>query len=228
MFRTVSERIMRNRRVKRQLANGVSIYVSPDSQLKYLKRSFDADLNEIVDRFVDERSVVWDIGANCGVMAFLAARARQIVAVEADPFLSHLLQESVGLSGVPVNIVSAAVFSTRSLASFSIARRGRASNFLSAVGGNNSSGGERSRIMVPTITLDDLLQAFDPPTFVKIDVEGAEVPVLEGARSLLHDVRPILYYEATDVTADACASILRSARYRVVRGADLNWLAEPA
>lgn len=228
MFRTLSERVMRNRRVKRRLSNGVPIYVSPDSQLKYLKRTFDTDLTEMVNRFVDERSAVWDIGANCGVLAFLSAKARQIVAVEADPFLAHLLQESVHLSGVPVNIVPAAAFSGRSLASFSIARRGRASNFLSVVGGNDSSGGERARIMVPTITLDDLLDAFDPPTFVKIDVEGAEVQVFEGAQRLLREVRPVLYYEATEKTAEACAAILREAGYRVTPGAELNWLAEPA
>ncbi len=228
MFRTLSERVMRNRRVKRRLANGVSIYVSPDSQLKYLKRTFDTDLTEIVGRFVDRQSVVWDIGANCGVLAFLSAEARQIVAVEADPFLSHLLQESVYLSGVPVNIVPAAAFSERSLASFSIAQRGRASNFLSAVGGNDSSGGARGRIMVPTIALDDLLGIFDAPTFVKIDVEGAEVQVLEGARRLLREVRPVFYYEATANTAHACERILLDAGYRVTRGAELNWLAEPA
>lgn len=228
LFRTLSERVMRNRRVKRRLANGVSIYLSPDSQLKYLKRQFDTDLVEIVDRFVNERSVVWDIGANCGVLAFLSARARQIVALEADPFLAHLIQESVGLSGVPVNVVPAAAFSRRSLASFSIACRGRASNFLSEVGGNASSGGERARITVPTIPLDDLLTSFDAPTFIKIDVEGAELQVLEGAGKLLREVRPVLYYEATDQTADECGRLLGDLGYRISRGAELNWLAEPA
>jgi|SRR5271166_176405 len=227
MLRTFVERLMRNRRIERRLPNGVPIYVSPDSQLKYLKRNFDADLSEMADRFVTNSSVVWDVGANCGVMAFNAAKARQIVAIEADPFLASLIQESVALNGVSVTVVAAAAFSRQSLAEFSIARRGRASNFLSAVGGRSQSGGERSRFIVPTITLDSLLELFDPPTFIKMDVEGAEIGVLEGASRILKEARPILYYEAVGSTIDRCNQILTSAGYKVTQGAELNWLAAP-
>jgi hypothetical protein len=123
MLRLIVERLMRNRRIKRCLPNGVPIYLSPDSQLKYLKSNFDIDLSEMADKFVTNSSVVWDVGANCGVMAFNAAKARQILAIEADPFLAHLIQESVALNGVPVTVVAAAAFSHPSLAEFSIARR---------------------------------------------------------------------------------------------------------
>jgi FkbM family methyltransferase len=227
MLRSLVERLMRNRRVKRRLPNGVPIYLSPDSQLKYLKSKFDIDLSQMAEKFVTNSSVVWDVGANCGVMAFNAAKARQILAIEADPFLAHLIQESVALNGVPVTVVAAAAFSRPSLAEFSIARRGRASNYLTAVGGHTQSAGERSRIVVPTITLDSLLERFDPPTFIKMDVEGAEVEVLEGASRILSEVRPIFYYEAGTSTTDRCNQILASAGYKVTRGAEMNWLAEP-
>ncbi len=227
MLRSLFERLMRNRRIKRRLPNGVPIYLSPDSQLKYLKSNFDIDLSEMAEKFVTNSSVVWDVGANCGVMAFNAAKARQILAIEADPFLAHLIQESVALNGVPVIVVAAAAFSRPSLAEFSIARRGRASNYLTAVGGHSQSAGERSRIVVPTITLDSLLERFDPPTFIKMDVEGAEAEVLEGAKHILTEARPIFYYEAGTSTADRCNQILTSAGYKVTRGAEMNWLAEP-
>jgi hypothetical protein len=58
-------------------------------------------------------------------MAFNAAKAKQIVAVEVDPFLVGLLQQSVVLSGVPVKILAAAAFSHVSIAEFSIAKRAR-------------------------------------------------------------------------------------------------------
>lgn len=66
MLRTLAERFMRNRRVRRRLANGTVIFVSPDSQLKYLKRSFDTDLADVVNRVVDETSAVWDVGPIVG------------------------------------------------------------------------------------------------------------------------------------------------------------------
>ncbi|MGC1861958.1 MAG: FkbM family methyltransferase [Methylocystis sp.] len=227
MFRSIVERLMRNRRIKRRLPNGVPIYLSPDSQLKYLKSNFDIDLSEMAEKFVTNSSVVWDVGANCGVMAFNAAKARQILAIEADPFLAHLIQESVALNGVPVTVVAAAAFSHSSLAEFSIARRGRASNYLTAVGGHTQAAGERSRIVVPTITLDSLLERFDPPTFIKMDVEGAEVEVLEGAKSILSKARPIFYFEAGTATTDRCNQIFASGGYKVTRGTEMNWLAEP-
>ena len=227
MLRTILERAARNRRVKRTLPNGIQIYVSPDSQLKYLKRDFDRDLFEMAERFVTETSAVWDIGANCGVMAFCAAKAKQIVAVEADPFLVGILQDSVTLSKINVAVVAAAAFSHHSLAEFSIARRGRASNHLSEIRGHSQAGGERSRIFVPTITLDSLLDRFDPPTFMKIDVEGAELHVLQGCKAVLQTSRPVIYYEATRETAGPCAEVLRQFGYRIEKAAELNWLAEP-
>lgn len=227
MLRSFVEKFMRNWRVKRRLPNGVPIYLSPDSQLKYLKSNFDLDLSQLAERFVTDLSVVWDVGANCGVMAFNSAKARQILAIEADPFLNHLIQESVALNGVPVIVVAAAAFSRSSLAEFSIARRGRASNYLTAVGGHSQSDGERSRIVVPTITLDSLLERFDPPTFIKLDVERAEVDVLEGAQRILKEARPTIYFETRASTFDRCNEILTSAGYKVTPGATSNWLAEP-
>lgn len=226
MLRSPAEHLFRDRKIKRRLPNAVTIYVSPDSQLKYLRQKFDVDLAAMADRFVTELSCVWDIGANCGTMAFSAAREKQIVAVEADPFLVGLLQKSVALNGVPVKILAAAAFSHASLAEFSIARRGRASNYLTSVGGRSQTGGERGRILVPTLPLDLLLDTFDPPTFIKIDVEGAEVEVLKGAFRILREIRPV-YYEAGTKTSDQCLADLASANYGVTQGSDMNWLAEP-
>ena len=228
MLRTIIERLSRDRKIRRTLPNGVPIYVTPDSQLKYLKPEFDLDLVRLAAERVDAQSAVWDIGANCGVFAFSARHARQVVAVEADPFLCSLLQRSVAMNGAPVAIVTAAAFSSAGLAEFSIAARGRASNFLTSVGGRSQTGGERGRLMVPTIRLDDLLAYFSPPTFVKVDVEGAETEVLRGATQILRDARPVFYLEVGSDTADACEAILRTANYRIDRGTQMNWLAEPA
>jgi FkbM family methyltransferase len=203
------------------------LYVSPDSQLRYLKGNFDADLVALGRENCSADSVVWDIGANCGVLSFSVAGAGQIVAVEADPFLASLLQQSVAMNGVPVAIVPAAAWSAPGeLASFTIAARGRASNHLTVTGGNGNPG-ERARLTVPTISLDSLLENFRPPTLVKIDVEGAEAAVLAGAKRLLAEVRPRFYLEiASD--RDDIAPALRAAGYRMRQVTDINWLAEPA
>ncbi len=228
IVRTIAERLSRNRLVRRKLPNGVAFYVTPDSQLKYLKRSFDEDLIRLAADRVDSKSAVWDVGANCGVFAFSCAHAREIVAIEADPFLCATLQRSVSLNGVPVAIVSGAVSSSVSLAEFSIASRGRASNFLTYVGGRSQTGGERGRLRVSTFPLDSLLEYFRPPTLVKIDVEGAEVDVLRGSSRLLYEARPVLYLEVGESAAPECRSILERANYNIRIASEMNWLAEPA
>ncbi|HEX4199643.1 MAG TPA: FkbM family methyltransferase [Caulobacteraceae bacterium] len=228
MLRGIVERLVRNRRIKRRLPNGVEIYVSPDSQLKYLRRTFDVDLIQLAAEWVTPESCVWDIGANCGVFAFSCIGARQIVAVEADPFLCNLLIDSAALGGRDVDVVAAAISGSPGLAGFSIAQRGRASNHLSTAGGRSQAGGSRGRLTVPIVTLDDLLTRFSAPSFVKIDVEGAEVGVLQGGRRILEECRPIIYFEADDDTYVACADILKTAGYRIAPGTGMNWIASPA
>ena len=226
-LRSSLEALARGRKVKRRLPNGLTIYVSPDSQLKYLGKRFDTDLTDLAKEQVSSSSVVWDIGANCGVLAFSCSAAKQIVAVEADPFLCNLLQESMAINGVPLVVVSAAASSGNGIAEFSIAQRGRASNHLSSVSGRSQTGGERARMLVPTITLDALLDAVLPPTLIKIDVEGSEVEVLMGAERVLNEARPMIYLETVAETHPACVRILTAADYDLIKYDKMNWLCVP-
>jgi hypothetical protein len=57
------------------------------------------------------------------VLVFNAAKAPQILAIKADPFLANLILESVALNGAPLIVVAFAAFSRPSLAEFSTARR---------------------------------------------------------------------------------------------------------
>lgn len=227
ILRKAAELLSRGKKLKRTLPNGVKIYVSPDAQLKYLKSKFDDDLIQIAETNVTDTSVIWDIGANCGVFSFSCDKAKEVIAVEADPFLCHLLQESIALNGARVSLVCAAAWSSQTMAEFSIAQRGRASNHLSSVGGRSQTGGERARILLPTITLDALLDKATPPTFIKIDVEGAETEVLRGATRLLREFRPAIYMEIGEAAHADCAKLLQDAGYTMTSAGGLNWLCLP-
>ena len=225
VMRSILERISRNRHILRTLPSGMQVYISPDSQLKYLKSNFDLDLIQVASNHVESRSNVWDVGANCGVFGLSVPDAKELVFIEADPFLAHLLQMSCSINDLPMKVVPAAISDRNGLADFCIAKRGRASNFLAEFKGRQQAGGERGRIVIPTLTLDEMLNHFDPPNFVKIDVEGAEAAVLRGAPRLLTEFQPRLYIEVGTEAQKECRSILEGVGYTM--SGEANWIAVP-
>ena len=73
------------------------------------------------------------------------------------------------------------------------------------------------------VRLDDLLKEPGHPVLVKLDVDGAEVDVLRGARELLSsgDVRWIIETHSIELERDVC-SLLRNAGYKT-RIVDNAW-----
>lgn len=218
IFRAAVERLSRGKVLKAHInvqSKSIPIMVSPDAQLKYLKlgrRAFDQDLIEIAEAYLNETSHVWDIGANVGVFTFASAyiaKKGTVLSVEPDTWLVELLRTTAGFdeyAKTDVNIVPVAVSNKNGVASFMVASRGRASNALESAGGRSQMGGVRELQCVPTMTLDTLLDSFNVPNFVKIDIEGAELMALEGAKSLINDARPIFYIE---VGLDVSEKVLR-------------------
>jgi hypothetical protein len=73
-------------------------------------------------------------------------------------------------------------------------------------------------LRVPLKTLDGLISEgkFPGPQVVKIDVEGAEVEVLQGAKNMLRNQRPRLFIEAHSHALSAeCAMLLQTLDYSV-------------
>jgi FkbM family methyltransferase len=230
LARTLLERLARGKKIRRRLPARfapTSLYISPDSQLKYLKpgeNAFDAELLRLVDEHVREDSRVWDIGANVGVFTFGAASVAlrgSTLAVEPDIWLAQLLRRSHRLRSnrrLNVTVLPAAISDRNGLATLLIARRGRASNALESAGGRSQAGGFRDKITVPTLTLDTLLEFAPAPTFVKVDVEGAEASVLRGATRLLREIRPRIYIEVGSENNAEVATLLRANDYLLFDG----------
>ena len=129
LIRTLAERLSRGVMLRRHLpadVGGRQLFVSPDSQLKYLKpgpAAFDAELLSIARSWVRPESVVWDIGANVGVFAFAAAGLAtngRTLAVEADPWLADMMRRSSALRSnreLRLDVLSAAALTHAARAS---------------------------------------------------------------------------------------------------------------
>lgn len=230
MFRRWAERVTRQSSFCRRLPSEFGkapIYVSPGAGLRYLFRpmaQIDKPLFSLASRFVQPGDTVWDVGANVGLFSFSAAHragpSGQVIAFEPDAWLLQLLRRSASLQpqhSAPVQIVPAAVASACDLRHFNIARRSRATNFLSGYG-STQTGGVSERHTVVALSLDWLAPRLPRPDVVKIDVEGAELEVLQGALELLNDVRPLLLCEVCGERSAEVTALLRAYGYRLYDG----------
>lgn len=156
--------------------------------------------------------VVYDLGANVGFYTVLAARgvgsAGQVHAFEPLPDNVKFLRRHVELNQLKnVSIHACAVSNVTGKLRF-------------AFGGDRSTGrlDDSGSFEVDAITLDEFVfsRGSALPCVIKIDVEGAELCVLEGARQVLEKAKPAIFLATHgDTVRQACYQLLRSFHYRV-------------
>lgn len=126
--------------------------------------------------------VLYDVGANLGLVALHAARICQTVAFEPDPSFLARLQRNVELN--PTLSVDVQPFAISD-------RNGTVTLYTDGAEGGSPSlvdqRHERQPIEVATRTLDALVAGgvLPVPTVLKVDIEGAEILALRGAGKLL-------------------------------------------
>lgn len=116
--------------------------------------------------------------------------------MEPAPFKLELLHKTLAANtDVKFEVLPAAVADCVGTAKFNIPVRGRSANGLDKTFFGSQTGGIRQQFTVLTVTADWILERYPPPTFIKIDAEGAEVLILSGAHELLSKVRPLIVIE---------------------------------
>jgi FkbM family methyltransferase len=153
----------------------------------------------------------FDVGANAGFHTLLASvlvgPRGPVLAVEPSPRNLSYLREHVRMNDLGNVVVVDAAAADRAGSAFFDATSGTATGRLAATG-----------ISVTTVTLDDVVGSgtAPDPEVLKIDVEGAEALVLEGAYSVLRRARPhvLLAAHSSDLLAE-CRHLLEEAGYSV-------------
>ena len=236
LLRTFVEKTSRNRVLLRHLPrdfNSAPIHVSPDASLHHWKLRLHSDLFDLARQFVHPGDTIWDIGANVGLFAIAAAQKAGpqgcIVAIEPDLWLAALLQRSAALqppAAAPIHILPVAVTNALGIGTLHIANRNRNSNHLASIAEHSQAGGTRETHQVLCITLDWLLEHAsheNPPSLIKIDIEGAEIDLLHGAHRLLSEVRPLLMCESQHRNRPEITTIFREYNYKLY-----DWDANPS
>jgi FkbM family methyltransferase len=225
MLRAIAERLSRGRSFRYRLPRmygGCRMYLTPEAGLRYWlpRRALRVDENLLssATEMVKPGDVVWDVGANMGLLTFAAAGVAgpngHVFALEPDVVMVRLLRRSARLNpgSAPVEVISCAVSESVSLARFNIAMRSRSSNYLEGFG-MSQTGGIRETETVLKVTLDWLADKIAMPDVVKIDVEGAELDVLRGAVRMLRACRPILIFELAAANWEKVSRLLAELNY---------------
>lgn len=157
--------------------------------------------------------VFLDVGANVGFFSLLAARlvgpTGAVWAVEPVPANVAQIQHNARRNRFRnLAVVDAAASSSAGTTTLLLAVHPGGAVIASAGAPPDPAGA----LEVRTVRIDDLVASGQvrPPTVVKIDVEGAELDVLEGMPATLRDHRPVVVCEV-DGRDDAAVASQRSA-----------------
>jgi FkbM family methyltransferase len=175
--------------------DGVRVRVSPAAMARALWRDRHAYARDLAfyRRFLRPGDVVVDIGANIGLATLVAAKIvgprGRVVAVEPHPQTFEYLRDNVQLNGLAdvVRLYCAALGEREG--------QRRIVEFPGDDSQNHLDGGDQSGIRVAVVPLDGLLMLEGPTALLKLDVEGYEKLVLDGANRTLATTGCV-YFEA--------------------------------
>lgn len=174
--------------------------------------SYEYQKQRLFERTVKPRDIVFDIGANVGFYTLLASTlvgsSGHVFAFEPVPSNVFFIKEHLRLNQVTnVTVIEEAVSDSLGVASF-------ADGSSRCTGRLASEGGYQVR----TVSLDELVfnGKAPAPSCMKIDVEGAEMLVLSGAKSLLREVHPVIFLatHSSDLHKQCC-QFLQSFGYQL-------------
>jgi len=191
---------------------------------RQIPEDYEPQALDALKRTIAPGSVVLDVGANVGISAMMMARwcgaKGHIYAFEPSPTPKKLLAEHLRLNGLADRVT---------ICDFALSdAEGTATFYASGISGKSALSdvniGQRAEaVKVPVTTIDAYCQAKKiRPSLIKIDVEGFEFNVLNGARNTLKEARPSIlvelhpmFWPALGIDPGWAADQLRELNYKV-------------
>ncbi|NLF31684.1 MAG: FkbM family methyltransferase [Planctomycetes bacterium] len=187
-----------------RLRRGIRMWLDPRdfvSRDLYIAGEYEPPVARVFDALVRPDDVVFDVGANIGFFSLLSARrirsaagSGQVHAFEASPPIQDLLRRNLALNNADnVTLHPLAVCDHDGTAQFHTA----AGDYL-GLSSLRALDGSSTTTHTVRCARPDSLRDLPPPTLLKIDVEGAEMQVLQGARGCIDAGQPWIIFELTD------------------------------
>ncbi len=184
---------------------GIKIYFPPESGAfagLCQQGVYEIDNMRVLTTLTRAGTTCFDIGANIGLMtAPILAEAgdRRAVSFEPSPSVAPFLQRTIADSGMTHRwqLVPKALGACSGSADFCVTK-GTGGLYDGLKNTHRISESESTRVEVSTLDVEWNHLGRPIVSAVKIDVEGAEIDVLNGAQEFLRDQRPAILLEWTD------------------------------
>lgn len=180
--------------------------------------TLEASVQEAMLRHVAPGSVFYDVGANLGFFALLAARMTgpegRVYAFEPAPANAAAIRRNAAHNDFAnIEVVERAAGASTGRARLQVVD----DQSWSKLEEYGAHPGTQEILEVDLVALDDLVAGGEAPApdVVKIDVEGAEIAVLEGMEAILAGHRPAIICELHD-THREFAEHMRARGYRLI------------
>jgi FkbM family methyltransferase len=213
-------------RILRGLASGYRICLSPAENLGYLLGTAESHLQRIIRKYVTPGQTVYDIGANIGYVTLSLAKRvgphGRVFAFEPVPKNIEFLRRTLEVNRLTtVKLLEAAASNASGDA---VIRMTENLSTPSLVWHRKNPASKE--LIIKTVVIDHLVEAGEipHPSFVKIDVEGAEGLVLQGMRNTILAANPVLFIECSEIGRQISWDLLRESGYRCQSAITCKWI----
>jgi len=145
-----------------------------------------------------DKSMIIDVGANIGNHSmFFSELVDSVIAIEPNPICNNLIHASLMFNNISnISVIQKALSSHTGKATLNFPASDLGSGSLL----DSDSKGFENSFEVETDTLDNILALKitkdEHIKLIKIDVEGHELEILKGAKTILNEHSPIIAFEA--------------------------------
>jgi FkbM family methyltransferase len=170
---------------------------NPPEAAVFLWHSYERDVERVIEVVLEPGLVALDVGANCGVVT-LAMRAAvgptgYVISVDPSLLACERVQEQAALNRIDnIEVVHAALGSEMTFAEYFRGQVG-----VGALPSFDSDLTTHERMTTKVMTVDQLLLScgVEHVALIKIDTDGSECSILEGAHATLRQYRPVVACE---------------------------------
>jgi FkbM family methyltransferase len=190
---------------------GIKLLTGKHVSHAHIRGTYELEVLRAVDKLVKPGAICYDLGASIGYISLLMARkAGRVYAFEPAPHAIAILNEQAAANSLRnLTLVPTPLSDSVREVSFALGDAAYGS-------GINEHETHFPVLKLTTTTLDLFAADNAAPDFIKIDVEGEEGRVLEGARGVLTTKRPIIVCELHSAEAAAHSlRVLHECGYRV-------------